>query len=379
MRLAAWIFLCLPLAAQTEAAKAEDPLRVLFLGNSYTHTNSLPEMVMAIANSTPGRQIDAKSVTRGGANLAELWSLTNGLETLRSGNWDIVVLQDFSTLGQNFTDSKWNVNDPAGLLKWSKYWHTEIQRKNAKTMLYLTWARKAFPEFQTGLNFAYAEAAKELGAQIAPAGLAWKRIRETQPQLELFTADGSHPSPLGTFLTACVFIESLVGKSCDVPAKAPLVLKLSPETQKLMAEAAHWAMGEYKAGALTNLAKPDYGTLRPLPTAADTKPESFDGQWKGKALIYNTPHDMELKLSVQGRTCKGSVTLSHKESQMKLTYPLNNCMVDMVTLVFLVQDPRIMVEEFRAVVDGDKMLGTHVLRSTDPYKRIQGSFELKKD
>ncbi|MEJ1935593.1 hypothetical protein WDZ92_35820, partial [Nostoc sp. NIES-2111] len=142
------LWLCLsPLFAQEEP-----PLRVLFLGNSYTYFNDLPGMVSKLAATSGGRKIDAKSVTRGGANLSELWSVTNGVETLRSGEWDVVVLQEQSTLGANFFDGRWQVNDPAAMLRWAKFWHTEIQRKNAKTILYLTWGRKARPEFQTALN-----------------------------------------------------------------------------------------------------------------------------------------------------------------------------------------------------------------------------------
>jgi hypothetical protein len=51
----------------------------------------------------------------------------------------------------------------------------------------------------------------------------------------------------------------------------------------------------------------------------------------------------------------------------------------MTTLIFLTSDPRFLVEEYKAVIDGDKLVGTHTLRNTDPYVRLQGSFELRKD
>jgi len=365
--------------AQPGELKAEERLRVLFLGNSYTQTNSMPEMLAAIANSTPGRMLEVKSVTRGGATLADLWTLTNGLDVLRSGTWDYVVLQDFSTLGQSFIDSRWGVNEPTGLVQWSRFWNAEIQRKGAKPILYLTWARKLYPEFQSGLNYAYAEAATEINASIAPAGLAWKRFRETQPNLELFTADGSHPSPLGTYLTACVFLETLLNKSCAVPSKVPTIVRATPEIQTQIAAAAHFAIEEYRAGVLTNLARPDYGALRPLPTPLDTKPEDFQGHWKGRANIYSGVHEMTLEVSTQGRTCKGILKIENPSTNMKFSYPLTGCTIDHVTLMFLTIDPRQIVEEFKAVIDGGKLIGTHVLKDTNPYRRIQGSFELKRD
>ena len=379
MRLAVLILASLPLLGQTEIPKTEEALRVLFLGNSYTYYNSLPDMVAAISNSTPGRRIETKSVTRGGATLQDLWHLTNALETLRSGTWDYVVLQDQSTLGENYVDGKWGVNEPNGLLRWVRIWNAEIQRKNAKPMLYLTWGRKAYPEFQTGLNYAYAEAAREIGATISPVGLAWKRIRETQPQIELFDADGTHPSPLGTYLNACVFVEVLMGKTCEGATRNPTTLRVPEDTQRLLTEAAHFAVGQYKAGILTSLPKPDYGTLKPLPPSTVSKSDDFTGTWRGKATMYNATQDVELKLEGNGRTCRGSITLSSKQKQTSLSYPLSNCTIDMTTLIFLTSDPRFLVEEYKAVIDGDKLVGTQTLRNTDPYVRLQGSFELRKD
>ncbi len=374
MRLVPILLAALPLLAQTE-----EPLKVLFIGNSYTHTNAMPDMAMSIANSIPGRQLDARSVTRGGATLADDWMLTNALDVLRTGAWDTVVLQDYSTLGQNFIDGKWMINDPSGLLQWSKFWNAEIQRKNAKTLLYLTWARKAHPDFQTGLNYAYAQAAKEINAQIAPVGLAWRRVREAHPHLELFVADGSHPSPLGSYLTACVFVEVLLNKSCAAPAKTPAIVRATAEQQAQIADAAHQAVEEYKAGILTNLPRPDYGVAKSLPTPADTKPEEFQGTWKGKAYIYSGVQDMELRVTTLGRTCKGSLTIANANAGVALTYPLTGCAIDQVTLTFLVSDPRIITEEFRAVIDNGRLSGTHALKDTNPYRRMMGSFELKKD
>lgn len=379
MRLLVLFFAALTVLAQIPDAQTEEPLRVLFLGNSYTYYNALPDMVMTLANSTPGRRIETKSVTRGGATLADLWSLTNALEVLRNGTWDYVVLQDQSTLGNNYTDAKWSVNEPAGLLRWARFWNAEIQRKNAKPVFYLTWARKAFPEFQTGLNYAYAEAARDINAQIAPAGLAWRAIRETHPEIELFDPDNSHPSPLGSYLNACVFVELFTGKTCEGTTRNLTNLRIPEDTQRILTQAAHFAIEQYKAGILTSLPKPDYGTLKPLPTAGPTKPEDFNGIWKGTGTIYNATHDLELNLIAQGRTCRGNITLTQTRRQIKLSYPISSCTIDINTLVFLTSDPRLFVEEFRAVVQDGKLVGTQSLRSTDPYLRLQGSFELHKD
>ena len=128
---------------------------------------------------------------------------------------------------------------------------------------------------------------------------------------------------------------------------------------------------------LTNLPKPEYGALRPLQNTGPTKPEDFSGTWKGSAMLYNDLHEMELNVVVTGRRCRG--TMTQTRGQVKLSYPLSACAIDTGTMVFLTSDPRVLVEEYKAVINEGRMTGTHVLRTTDPYMRMLGSFDLRKD
>jgi hypothetical protein len=370
-----WLAVLLLAAFNPAFAQEEAPLRVLFFGNSYTYFNDLPNMVSKLAGASAGRKIEARSVTRGGANLSEVWSVTNAVETLRNGEWDVVVLQDQSTLGSSFIDGRWQVNDPAGLLRWSKFWQAEIQRKNAKTIFYLTWARKARPEFQTALNYAYAEASVAIGAQIAPAGLAWKRLRETQPQIELFDPDGSHPSPVGTLVNACVFLETLVQRSCAQVALPPTTVKINEADWKAVAMAAEFAVEQYKAGALANPLKPDFGTPRTLTPSKETE---WTGEWRGNALIYDGVYQMHLHLIDGGKACQGTIQISHPVSKVALQYPLALCKVENGFLTFGTSDVRGSIEDYKAVLQEGKIVGAHALRSLDPYRRVAGSFELKR-
>ncbi len=379
MRLAALLALAVRLAAQPAIPETETPLRVLFLGNSYTYYNDMPAMLMNIANATPGRRLETKMVTRGGATLSEVWSLTNALDEVRGGGWDYIVLQEQSTLGQNYVEGRWGVNDPAGFLRWSRFWKAEIDRVNAKPIVYLTWGRKQFPEFQTGLNYAYSEVAREIGATLCPAGLAWQRVRETAPEIELFDPDATHPSPIGSWLTACVFLEVLTGKTCDGPEANLPILRLTEAQQQTLASAAHWAVEQERAGLLRDLPRPNFGIARTLPIPGASKPEDFAGSWKGKAALFNAPHDMEVQVSVKDNTCTGRLSLANPRTGFRLSYPFSRCSIDHSTLLFTTTDPRLLIDEYRAVLDNGILLGNHSLRDTDPYRRILGSFELKKD
>jgi len=88
-----------------------------------------------------------------------------------------------------------------------------IGAKNSIPLFYLTWARKATPSRQQDLTSAYTSIARNLQAEVAPAGMAWERCRNKDPQIELFDADGSHPGSNGTYLTACAFYAAIYMRS----------------------------------------------------------------------------------------------------------------------------------------------------------------------
>jgi PKD repeat protein len=57
--------------------------------------------------------------------------------------------------------------------------------------------------------------------------MAWKHTRDQQPALNLYNADGSHPSPTGTYLAACTFYATLYRTS---PVGASYTAGLDPTT-----------------------------------------------------------------------------------------------------------------------------------------------------
>ena len=78
-----------------------------------------------------------------------------------------------------------------------------IKESGGHPYLYLTWSRQQTPETQSKLTESYENVARETGATIAPVGLACELARTRQPDLILYSADGSHPSSAGSYLAAC--------------------------------------------------------------------------------------------------------------------------------------------------------------------------------
>ncbi|WP_322639293.1 SGNH/GDSL hydrolase family protein [Nostoc sp. EspVER01] len=172
-------------------------IRVLFIGNSYTYFNDLPWLTQQLAASAKEpKKLETEMVVIGGATLQNHWKRGKALRLLKAKRWDYVVLQEQSTLP---------ITNPKEMYKYATLFDAEIKRVNSQTVFYLTWAKQNQPETQQILTDAYMNIAQELKAKVAPVGIAWQKVQEANPKLNLYSSDKSHPSPIGSYVAACVF------------------------------------------------------------------------------------------------------------------------------------------------------------------------------
>ena len=204
-------------------------LRVLFIGNSFTQRNDLPGLVgYLLAAGTPPCELVAERVIANGASLRQHWNAGTACRLIREGPWDAVVLQEQSTLPlKNRQRYHENV----------RLFHDVIREQGARTVLYLTWARRDAPHTQSDLTEAVLSIAGETGALVAPVGPAWERVRQEGTGPELYDKDGSHPTPAGSYLAACVFSATLLGRNPQ-GLPTPEGLRLSPAETGLLQTAA---------------------------------------------------------------------------------------------------------------------------------------------
>lgn len=188
-----------------DSTLAIPPLRVLFIGNSYTFYNDMPQQLRQLALS--GGELRVAQVERvvvGGRNLKQHWEDTVARAAISKGHWDYIVLQEHS-LGA--------IQAPDTMRKYMRLFDAEVHKVGAQTILYMTWARQLKPESQREITRMYTSIGKELGALVVPVGLAWEQVQRTYPALVLFDPDGSHPNAKGSYLAACVFYSLLYVKA----------------------------------------------------------------------------------------------------------------------------------------------------------------------
>jgi len=211
----------------TWANAQQKELKVLFVGNSYTYGYNLAHIVSIISEETPVKLNTRKSVI-GGASLKEHWEGGRGLDTRRmiaEGDYDIVVLQDFSMSAMNSPDTS---------LKYIRLFSEFIRSHGARPCLYQTWAREKVPQFQDEIDAMYEKAARDNDAIRVPVGPAWELAMDLRPSVDLFTSDGSHPNELGCMLTASVFVRVLSGELPDIVPSLYRIEDARGETVRLM-------------------------------------------------------------------------------------------------------------------------------------------------
>lgn len=184
------------------AARGE--MRVLFIGNSFTARNDVPGLVAWMARAR-GVVMETRLISRGGASLRMHWNKGEAAAAIRDGGYSAVVLQEQSTLP---------VKSAARMHESVRLFDGVIRGAGARTVLYMTWARRGEPGAQRVIAEAYTSIGREIGAAVAPAGLAWERALAGEGgdgAPVLHDKDGSHPTRAGSYLAACVLLRTLAG------------------------------------------------------------------------------------------------------------------------------------------------------------------------
>ena len=198
--------------APAAAGGADEPLHVLFVGNSYTFANDLPGLLAKLSVAGGRRRIVATLEAPGGCTLEKHAREGRAVKLIASRPWDYVVLQEQSMVP---------VVAPERMLEWGPRLDAAVHERGARTLLYQTWARAGRPEMQPTLVAVYDDLAKactaaraaEGGVTVVPVGQAWQRALAADPPPSLHKGDGSHPTPAGTYLAACTFYAVIHGAS----------------------------------------------------------------------------------------------------------------------------------------------------------------------
>jgi hypothetical protein len=235
--------------------------RVLFIGNSYTYVNNLPQMIADMAATTNDTLIFDSS-TPGGHSLKAHLTNSNTINKIKAGNWDYVVLQDQSqrpSFPYSFVQAE--------VLPYARGLDSLINHHNpcAETVFYMTWGRKngdasnctffsplcTYQGMDSLLNLRYQMMADSNEALVSPVGAVWNYIRNNHPSIELYSPDESHPSIAGTYAAACAFYSTFFRKNPALVSFTSTLPSVEANIIRLAAKAvvfdslSNWNIGKY--------------------------------------------------------------------------------------------------------------------------------------
>ncbi|WP_224368213.1 SGNH/GDSL hydrolase family protein [Hyalangium versicolor] len=389
--------------ALAETPAPARPLRVLFIGNSYTYLNNLPALLEGLAASaTPPLRIQTRAVTRPGVRLQQHWDRGDALAALREGHWDYVVLQEQSTLGLLLIEGRHEVNDPElAFHPYARRFVEEARKVGAQPLFLLTWARRDTPESQARLTQAYMSVARDLGAPIIPAGLAWARVRQEDPDVVLYNEDGSHPSPAGSYLTASALYATLTGSSpvglAPVlsghpmpegvlnPSKTVTLVSLEPEQAERLQHVAWATYEELRQSSGYVEVEPPAPELPTLPEGQPLETSALLGTWQGEMRFYSqeagqSPATLSLILKQSSGHLGGSVRIVFANKQTEGPFSLESLSLEGSRLRFstpLLSKGRGKVEH-EAVLTVAGLVGLARYENPRNHDRYVGTWKLQR-
>ncbi len=208
--LATSVSACTPIQAPEtiETPAVEAPENLLFLGNSFTYWNGgLENDVKDLAASaTPPRELQADSYVVGGATSKILYKTNMAHSMISDGGYDVVILQgDIPELTEHSVEP---------FLEHARLFDQEIKDAGSDTVIFMAWPyeRLNWVTLEEIVQ-AHREISAELGAPVAPVGVAFDRAMAERPELDMLSYDKEHESIHGTYLAANVIYATLFGES----------------------------------------------------------------------------------------------------------------------------------------------------------------------
>lgn len=171
------------------------PLRLLFIGNSHTHTYDIPHMIGTLVRANGFEFPSLGRSTGEGVGFRWHWNRRETRRLIEQGNWDWIIFQG---------RSRDPLNGPAELTDYAGRLLNLARKHSEKVLLCQTWLPKSSLAQQQAADVIYDQLAATYSVETAKLGQAWAAILALKPACPLYQADGLHAAPAGAYLTACL-------------------------------------------------------------------------------------------------------------------------------------------------------------------------------
>jgi hypothetical protein len=185
------------------SAFCQKKMNVLFVGNSLTYFNNLPEIVKRVA-ACDSVEFNYKMIALPNYAIIDHWNEGEIIREVNSKQYNFVVVQQGPSSQQEGREY---------LLNYGLKLDSLCDKNKAKLASYMVWPAKARSFDFPGVYTSYKLLADSTKGIFCPAGAAWLKLWETNPDFKLYGSDQFHPSYNGSLLAALVIYGSLTKKN----------------------------------------------------------------------------------------------------------------------------------------------------------------------
>lgn len=175
-------------------------MKLLFIGNSHTYYNAMPDMVRKLFEAT-GQRTHITMIAEGGKSLSYHVSAPNTAFNIRCGGYDVVIAQD-----------KASGFDELGFRTAAKSLCELADKAESAFYLYMPWAPRDNRGAQRAMTDVYQSFCRANGCFFAPAGEVFSRMLMTESAESLYCEDGNHATPLGSYVAAVTIFYTVTGR-----------------------------------------------------------------------------------------------------------------------------------------------------------------------
>ena len=199
-----WFCLCYSVCCTSFASptNSKEKLRILFVGNSLTYTNDLPQLVKNAAKAK-GIKVSVEMIAFPNYALIDHWADGVVQRKLEAKKYDYVIFQQGPS----------SQSEGKGLLLDYGKKYSELSVQNGShPCFFMVWPSRQYYHTFDGVIANYTEVAKVNDATLIPVGTIWKQYFDLTENYDYYGFDGFHPSLKGSEKAAEVIVQTLILK-----------------------------------------------------------------------------------------------------------------------------------------------------------------------
>ena len=196
-------------------------MKVLFIGNSHTFYNDMPQIFKNICDEK-GKDVEVAMQAFGGKTYGWHYGQMTELRfALMHGGFDYIIMQQAA---HSPCPAKEETLADGGKI-------IELARKFGVTPIQtMPWAEKRDPNHQKGMYDIYNTLSEMYGVKLAYAGNVFEDVFYNHPEIDMYWKDGEHASPYGSYTIAMSVYAAIFGES--VKGLAPNSYNTYPVTDE---------------------------------------------------------------------------------------------------------------------------------------------------